>query len=125
MRAHILAEPFSTSSKWLTTADVARALHLTPDGVRWLANERRLAYERTPGGQRVFREHDVECLVLERARARLRGVAVLKPRRPPVDGEARQMSLFGAPLRLVRPRGPRGTVASGSCSTPRTIVQKT
>lgn len=85
--------------QWLTTADAARMLAVSADGVIWLAKTGRLACERTVSGQRLFRLGDVVQLVAQRAHARLVGRPIVAHR----SGEPRQLSLFGkARLRLVR-----------------------
>lgn len=58
-------------SDWLTVADVGRAVGLTPDTVRWLANTGRLRVgARTQGGLRLFRREAVEeYLEVRRRRA--------------------------------------------------------
>jgi hypothetical protein len=95
---------------WMTTADVARVLELTGDGVRWLARTKRLSAERAISGQWLFRRADVRRFVLQRADERsrtreghLRAVRVSMLKAP---HEPRQLSLFGARLRLVRSQGP-------------------
>lgn len=84
--------------KWLTTADVARMLSVTRRGVRWLARERRIAFEQTRAGQRLFRVGEVERLVLARAQerglTRRQLLAYLRPRMLRVGLEPRQLSLF-------------------------------
>ena len=85
--------------QWLTTADVARMLEVTRQGVQWLARTGALPYEATTSGQRLFREHDMLRVVARRATARLVGRL---PARPAPIGEPRQLSLFGkARLQLV------------------------
>ncbi len=105
MRKRILAEipRVSAPSPWLTTADVARMLDLTPRGVRWLATEGRLASQRTHSGQLLFRTPDVQRFAEKRMQVRLVG----PPRRMrPGHAEPHQLSLvFGASLRVVGGRG--------------------
>jgi DNA-binding transcriptional MerR regulator len=43
----------------LTTADAAKLLDLTPDGVRWLERSGRLRSTRTASGQRLFTRAEV------------------------------------------------------------------
>jgi DNA-binding transcriptional MerR regulator len=50
--------------------DAARALDLTPDGVRYLVNRGRLREMRTPSGQRLFLREDIERLAAERTAER-------------------------------------------------------
>jgi len=50
--------------------DAARALDLTPDGVRYLVSRGRLRELRTPSGQRLFLRDDVERLATERSAER-------------------------------------------------------
>ena len=91
--------PIQAARRWLTTADTARMLEVTRQGVHWLVQTRRLACETTASGQHLFREGDVLHLVEVRARARLVGRP--RPQRVAI-GEPRQLSLFGkARLRLV------------------------
>jgi len=94
MRDQSLKKP-SYESQWLTTADVARALERTTRGARWIAEQYALTCQRTQGGQRLYKEADVRELADRRARARLHGVKVLRPKRFNVRGEPQQMSLFG------------------------------
>lgn len=96
MRGRILAG----SATPYTTADVARALSVTDEGVRHLVREEQLPCRTTPAGWRVFREGDVLQLAAERDKRRLRGVKVLRPKKVGPRGEPRQMSLFG--LRKVK-----------------------
>lgn len=104
MRAHILAEPYRESC-WFTTADVARALQVTSRSVRRLADAEQLTCERTVSGLRIFRHVEVLRLVEQRAKARLRGVRQLRPKkRGPREGP-RQLSFFSPQLRIVGGRG--------------------
>jgi DNA-binding transcriptional MerR regulator len=57
-------------SKIYGMKDAARALDLTPDGVRYLVNRGRLRELRTPSGQRLFLREDVERLAAERTTER-------------------------------------------------------
>jgi len=57
---------------WLTTGDVARLLQVTPRGVRWLARAKRLTAERTRSGQWLFRQGDIERVMRQRGRDRMR-----------------------------------------------------
>jgi MerR HTH family regulatory protein len=82
------------------TGDVARALHVTEEGVRHLVRDEQLPCRRTPKGYRLFEAAAVEALAQKRTRARLRGVKVLRPKKFGVRGEPRQLSLFG--LRRVK-----------------------
>ena len=106
MRGNILAEQYQNSrddhyGQWLTTADVARALAVTVDGVQWLARSGRIFFERTRSGQRLFRQGDVMRLVEHRAKRRLAGPTIGRASTGPI-GEPRQLSLFGkARLKLV------------------------
>ncbi len=72
MRMRILAE----EPRWLTTADAARALQVTPRWVRWLARMKELPCTQTRSGLWLFRESDVLRLAERRAKARGRGQAV-------------------------------------------------
>lgn len=47
----------------LTPLDVARRMGVTPSTVSRWADEGKLAFFRTPGGQRRFRRSDVEALI--------------------------------------------------------------
>jgi hypothetical protein len=88
MRAHMLAEHFSTG-------DVARALDLTDEGVRHLVRDGQLPCTRTVKAWRIFAKQDVLRLAAQRTEARLRGVRRLRPKRVGVPGEPRQLSIFG------------------------------
>ena len=109
MHTHILAQPSRRENRLLTTTTVAGLLGLSVDGVRWLARLHRIPCERTPSGQYLFREADVERALVQRAKTRT-GL-VLAPRRPRVGHwEPRQMTmlplLLDSPLRLVNRRTP-------------------
>jgi excisionase family DNA binding protein len=54
----------------LTVGDAAAILGLSPDMVRVLHRQGRLAALRTPRGNRLFKRKDVERLALERSRSR-------------------------------------------------------
>ena len=95
MRESILAG----EADYLTTGDAARMLELTGEGVRKLVRTAQLACRWTVSGRRVFLLAEVQRVVKERARARLRRVTAARPLPP---GEPRQLALFGgARLRLV------------------------
>lgn len=98
MHAHILATQPRRENRLLTTTHVAGLLGLTVQGVRWLAHQHRIPCERTQAGQYVFRENDVERVVLQRAKARA-GLVVLRPRPRVGSGEPRQLTLL--PLLVV------------------------
>jgi excisionase family DNA binding protein len=93
--------------QWLTTADAARALRMTDEGVRWLVRQGQLVAERTRSGQYLFRADDVVQLAQQRAAATL---ATVRPRMLQVRSGPRQLALFGA--QLFRP--PRRTWRSSS-----------
>ena len=58
--------------EWLTTAEAAKDLGLTPAGVRWHADRGKLRIAgRTRGGVRFFDPADVEQFRAERERALL------------------------------------------------------
>jgi len=110
MRDQILAEG------WLTTADAARMLERSVDGVRWLARQGQLPYERTLSGQFLFRAGVVQRVVAQRAVARTRNrsarLQALRPRMLRVGLEPRQLCLdFSARLSLVGSRGKGRKVA--------------
>lgn len=67
-------------SALLTTFDAARLLGVTPNGVRWLERVGVLRCQRTLGGRRLFFMHDVEQLVVVRARRRHPMLANVRPR---------------------------------------------
>lgn len=50
----------------LSTADVARCLGITPEGVRYLERRGKVKAARTRSGQRIFRLEDVEQLARDR-----------------------------------------------------------
>jgi len=102
--------------QWLTTADVARLLERTPDGVRWLARTGQLTYQQTHSGVRLFRRGTVRRFVQARAEARLQRrterLAALRPQMLRVNCEPRQLVLdFSARLKLVGSRGKGRKVA--------------
>ena len=53
---------------FLTTADAAKRLAITPATVRQLSNNGKLKTTRTYGGQRLFDDRDVEELAKRRAK---------------------------------------------------------
>jgi hypothetical protein len=113
----------SVPERWLTTADAARMLDLTADGVRWLARQGRLPYERTPAGQRLFLQADVLNAVQHRACARVRRQLRVIRLPSKTGGAPRQLPLFGPGLQLVD--GRKGeTSTSGSRSESLAIVRK-
>lgn len=61
----------TAEARWFTTWDVARALHVTPEGVRHLVRAGKLRCEWTPKRRRLFLAFEVLALVEKRARARL------------------------------------------------------
>jgi len=73
-------------------------LGLSTSGVRWLARVGRLACETTQAGQRLFRPSEVKRFADRRMQTRLTGVTT---GRRWIRGEPRQLSLFGATLRIV------------------------
>ena len=88
----ILAEEFQRI-QWLTTSDVARALDVTANGVRWLVRTRQLACEWTRNGRRLFSLRDVRRLAEKRLTARLVGKGTCTPqdvvvRRRPASGRS-------------------------------------
>lgn len=91
---------------WLTTADVARLLNVTPQWVRWLARHGELSCEITEAGQRIFHRSTVRHVLIARAEAEARSrPAQLKAVRVQMlkaGLEPRQPSLFGPRLKLVR-----------------------
>jgi hypothetical protein len=89
----ILAEERPTS-KWLTTADVARVLERSPRGARWIVEQASVPCQRTPSGQRLFWPSAVQQLATQRMEARLRNVKAFRPKRLGVRGQPHQMSLF-------------------------------
>lgn len=90
----------SLASDWLTTGGVARELELSPEGVRHLVRTKQLACERTPTGQRLFRQGEVMRLVQHRAQARGAGVTMTSRRAS--AAEPRQLWLAGLPPMAVR-----------------------
>ena len=96
----ILAEEFQRI-QWLTTSDVARALDVTANGVRWLVRTRQLACEWTRNGRRLFSLRDVRRLAEKRLTARLVGKGTVRPKMLWSGVGPRQGDLLGAPLRLI------------------------
>ena len=103
----ILAEDY-TRPQWLTTGDVARALDVTMNGVRWLVRTRQLACEWTRNGRRLFALREVRRLAEARLTKRLVGKGSVRPKMLWSGVGVRQGSLFGAPLRLIS-KGESGT----------------
>src|SRR5438046_2598424 len=93
MRDRSVAEP-----RWLTTADAAKRLDLTPRGVRWLARQQRLVSERTASGQWLFPREEIRRVLLARAedRAQSRSAALRAVRCRMVRAhlEPRQLSML-------------------------------
>ena len=110
--------------QWLTTADVARMLTLSENGVRWLARAGRLASETTVAGQHLFHPREVARVAERRMRARLlRPVTPRRRRR----AKPKQLPLFGADLQLVsspRQAKARRDSTVGSHSESLAIVRK-
>ena len=63
-------------SDLLTTSDAARLLVVSPDTIRRLERQGRLAAQRTSSGQRIFHRHDVEVLRAIRQVMRRKGAAL-------------------------------------------------
>src|SRR5947209_14530060 len=104
------------AGQFLTTGEVARLLQVTPNGVRWLVRDARLACTRTHSGVRLFHPETVMQVMNERAKARIRSraerLAALRPRMLRVDLEPRQLALdFRARLTLVGSRSTGRKVA--------------
>ncbi|MBM3449872.1 MAG: helix-turn-helix domain-containing protein [Armatimonadetes bacterium] len=55
--------------RWLLLGEAARMLDLSPTGLRWLCDVGRVPSFRTPGGVRLFREHEIERYRAQRAEA--------------------------------------------------------
>lgn len=83
----------NTHSWWFTTADAARALQLTTDGVRFLARTAQLACTTTPNGQRLYRQDDVLRLAERRTEQRLRGLLSVRPKMLRARGQPQQLNL--------------------------------
>ena len=49
-----MSSPVPVPRPWLTSGQVARRLHVTPETVARWANQDRLAHRRTPGGHRRY-----------------------------------------------------------------------
>jgi hypothetical protein len=108
-------------SGWLTTADVARMLGVTPRGVRWLAGPRSpgarvddsgpLPSVRLRSGQHLFWWKHVEQLVKDRANRRLRRrqLVAIRPQMVKAGQQLRFAVRPGAkealPQAEVKPRG--------------------
>lgn len=107
MRSRILAE----RADRFMTGDVARALRVTDEGVRYLVRDGQLSCEWTPARYRLFRETEVLTLAAKRDRARLRSVTALRAKRIGVRGGPRQLALFARGLRLVGKGGQTAKVA--------------
>jgi MerR HTH family regulatory protein len=108
----------------LTTGDVARALQVTAEGVRYFVRDGQLACERTPSKLRLFREQDVLRFEAKRTQARIAGK--LPPRRKlGPRTKPRQMFLPGIQLRVIRSRVPPSPIAWERSSKTRTIAEET
>jgi hypothetical protein len=105
MRSQILAVT-RVPSQQVTTGDVARALQMTKQGVRWLVKEEQLACTRTNSNIRLFWKSEVRRLADRRTELRLAGKL---PRRQKLGprGEPRQISFLWAVA--TRRRGGVGT----------------
>lgn len=98
--------PAESKARWLTTADTAKLLAVTPRWVRWLARQGELPFEVAECGQRFFRRSDVRRVLIERTEARARSrpavLAAVRVRMLKAGYEPRQMSfLYGLGLRIV------------------------
>lgn len=110
--------PHTPERVLLTTADTARLLQVTRQGVLKLAAAGQIPHERTYSGQWLFRYGPVMQVVAQRAAARIqrRGqlLAAVRVRmlKASADGEARQLALdFSARLTLVGSRAKGRKVA--------------
>jgi DNA-binding transcriptional MerR regulator len=63
----------ATKSDFMTTAETARELDITPSTVRYLENTKKLCALRTETGTRIFLRKDVERLKRERMEKGSRG----------------------------------------------------
>lgn len=88
-------------TRWFTTWDAGRALHLTPEGVRHLVRQGKLTCEWTPSRRRLFLAHQVLDLVAKRAKARLVLVASGHHKGARSTEAPQQMSLFRVRLQIV------------------------
>jgi hypothetical protein len=84
----------------LTTGTVARALRVSPEGVRYFVRVGQLPCERTVEGRRLFQVHDVQRLAGQRA------LAVVTPPLPTPRARTEPRQLR---LRLFRPAGRKVT----------------
>jgi hypothetical protein len=114
-------KPILVEAQWFTTTDLARAIERSPRGATWIADREQLECTRTPTRQRLYRKADVLRLVERRTEARLRNVRALRPRKYGVDGEPRQLSLWG-PRRAEPLRGPDADFTTRLGSTSRGFV---
>jgi len=62
--------------QWLTTADAAKLLTVSPRWVRWLARQGELHGELTESGQRIFLRGDVRRYLIQRNEERVRRASV-------------------------------------------------
>jgi len=90
--------------RWYSTHDAARALHITPDGVRRLCDKGQLRCERTRSGARLILAHEVLDLAGRRAKARLVLLPCRYHKRLGVLREPRQLALFHPHIFSVSPR---------------------
>src|SRR4051794_36656729 len=100
------AMPADFKARWLTTADTAELLAVTPQWVRSLARQGELPFEVAECGQRFFRRTDVRRVLIERTEARARSrpavLAAVRVRMLKAGYEPQQMSfLHGLGLRIV------------------------
>jgi len=91
----------SEAAPFLTTIDVARALHIAVQNVRKLVRRGKLPAERTLRGQYLFRPDDVEQLAAARVKAVL---TLVKPRMLKAQSRPRQLALFGLYRRRGKPK---------------------
>lgn len=75
----------------LTTADAARVLRVTAEGVRYFITTAQLPYERTQSGQYLFQQDDVLQLAAQRAQVAL---SPIRPRMIRARRQPRQLSLL-------------------------------
>jgi hypothetical protein len=96
MRRESLAE----ESRWFTTHDAARALRMTPKGVRYLVADGKIACQRTPSRRCLFLASTILALEAKRAKARLVLVPAGVHHKDRATQQPHQLALFHVRLAI-------------------------